>query len=158
MSNAQSYAQSYELCHVYFLPNGKTENYHSKSITTLSTKKLTQWLQQQHYSAPSAWGGGISETYFADIFSAFTCDELPYFCVYSLPQQAEQGGNTTRVPHSNFVFVHSFAINKVPQSSTGVPLDLQHFVVQKVYQMFDSSQPTHLNATTWIRLNVVFLK
>lgn len=75
-----------------------------------------------------------------------TCDELPHLGVHRLPQQTQQGWHASRVSNGHFVFVHGLAIDKVPQSSTGVPLDLQHFVVEEIDQVFDPSQPTDLSA------------
>lgn len=75
-----------------------------------------------------------------------TCDELPHLSVHRLPQQTQQGWHASRIPNGHFVFVHGLAIDQVPQSSTGVPLDLQHFVVEEIDQVLDPSQPTHLSA------------
>lgn len=58
-----------------------------------------------------------------------TRDELPHFCVYGLSQQPEQSWDTSCVPHSDLVLIHSFPINQVPQSSTRVLLDLNDLVV-----------------------------
>lgn len=90
-------------------------------------------------------------------FCPLTCDELPHLGVHRLPQQAQQGWHATRVPHGHFVFVHGLAVDEVPQSSTGVPLDLQHFVVEEVDQVLDTPQPTHLNAETRLRSNTTVM-
>lgn len=58
-----------------------------------------------------------------------TRDKLPHFSIDSFSQQAQQSRNTSRIPHGDLVFVHRFAVNKVPQSSTRVPLDFKHLVV-----------------------------
>lgn len=90
-------------------------------------------------------------------FCPLTCDELPHLGVNRLPQQAQQGWHAARVPHGHFVFVHGLAVDEVPQSSTGVPLDLQHFVVEEVDQVLDTPQPTHLNAETRLRSNTTVM-
>lgn len=90
-------------------------------------------------------------------FRPLTCDELPHLGVHRLPQQAQQGRHAARVPHGHFVFVHVLAIDEVPQSSTGVPLDLQHFVVEEVDQVLDPSQPTHLHAETCLTSNTTVM-
>lgn len=62
-----------------------------------------------------------------------TGDELPHFGVRGLPQEAQQSWNAPCVPHGNFIFIHGFAVNEVPQSSARVPLDLEHLVIQEVH-------------------------
>lgn len=89
-------------------------------------------------------GGGGTGPAGATSGAALTGDEFPHLRVGALPQQAQQSWNASRVPHGDFVLIHGFAVNEVPQSSAGVPLDLQHLVVQEVHQMFDPSQSAHL--------------
>lgn len=78
------------------------------------------------------------------MFSTLTCDELPHFCIHSLPEQPEQRRDTAGVPDGDLVVVHTFAVHEVPQSAAGVPLDLEDLVVQQVHQVLDSSQSAHL--------------
>lgn len=80
----------------------------------------------------------------AELRKVPTSHEFPHFSICALPQQAQQSRNASRVPHGDFIVIHRFAVNEVPQSSAGVPLDLQHLVIQQLHQMFNSSQSADL--------------
>lgn len=73
-----------------------------------------------------------------------TSDKLSHFCVWSLPKQANQGRDSTGVPHADFVVIRGFSEHKVSQSSACVPLNFKGFVVKQIHQVPDAPQPTYL--------------
>lgn len=77
-----------------------------------------------------------------------TSDQLADFVVGGLPQQTQQGWDSSTVPQGHLVVVGGLAVHKVPQGPTGALLYLRDFVVQQVHQVLDPSQVTHLKSST----------
>lgn len=72
--------------------------------------------------------------------------ELSHFRVWSFSQHTNQSWDSTGIPHTHFIIVGGFSVHEVPQSSAGVPLNFQCFVVKQIHQVPDSPQSTHLEA------------